>query len=143
MRIRTFLASGMWLAATAAWAQIEHFQYISDDVTVSLRDQPGTDAPTRGTVNSGDRVAVLQSQGAGSFAQVRTADGREGWIPARYLAETPAARDRLGAAQKQIQELQAQVQSLKAELDTAHQQLTQVKPSLELAAQNEQLRAKM
>src|ERR1700746_3057110 len=96
MRIRIPTMLALALAAPLAVAQGDlRPHYISDDVTVSLRDQPGTDAPTQGTVRSGDRVTVLQSQGAGSFARVRTADGREGWLPERYLADTPAARDRL------------------------------------------------
>lgn len=140
IRFSTVLALG--LAAPLALAQPDlRPHYISDDVTVSLRDQPGTDAPTQGTVHSGDRVTILQSQGAGSFARVRTADGREGWLPERYLTETPAARDRLDTLQKQFTESQAQVQSLKSELDGAHEQLSQVKSAVELAGQNEQLRA--
>lgn len=142
MRSRIPALLAMALAAPLAVAQPDlRPHYISDDVTISLRDQPGTDAPTQGTVHSGDRVTVLQSQGSGSFARVRTADGREGWIPERYLTETPAARDRLDAAQKQLEEAQAQIQSLKGELDGAHQQLAQVRPAVDLAAQNEQLRA--
>lgn len=144
MRIRIPITLAAALAAPLALAQADlRPQYISDDVTISLRDQPGTDSPTRGTVHSGDRVTVLQSLGSGSFARVRTADGREGWIPERYITGTPAARDRFDEVQKQLQESQAQVQSLKSELDGARQQLAQVKPSLELAAQNDQLRARL
>jgi SH3 domain protein len=118
-------------------------QYISDDVTVSLRDRADTDAATNGTVHSGDRVSVLESKGAGSFARVRSADGREGWIPERYLTPTPAARERLEAVQKQLEDAQAQVQSIKLQFDVAQQQLAQVKPAVEMAAQNDQLRSKL
>lgn len=141
-RIATLLALGLSAPLMAAEPDPRP-HYISDDVTISLRDQPGTDAPTQGTVHSGDRVVVLQSQGTGSFARIRTADGREGWLPERYLTEAPAARDRLDAMQKQLDEAQSQVQSLKSALDGARQQLTQVKPTMELAAQNDQLRARV
>ena len=144
MRIQLAMIVVCWLASPLARAEADlQRQYISDDVTVSLRDQPNTDAGTQGTVHSGDRVQVLQSEGAGSFARVRTADGREGWIPARYLTGTAAAREQLEAVQQQLDNSHTQVQSLKSQVEAAQQQLAQLKPAADLEAQNEQLRAKL
>src|SRR5579872_2169427 len=71
--------------------------YISDDVSVVIRDRPDNNAATVGSLKSGAHVTVLETLGPDSFARIRTEDGREGWITARYLAEQPAAREQLGS----------------------------------------------
>jgi SH3 domain protein len=130
------------LASPLAFAQQQgRAQYISDDVSVSIREKPSNDAGSLGTIKSGARVTVLESLGPDSYARIRTADGREGWITARFLSNEPAAKDQLAKTQQQFDEARAQAQNLQRELDTTRQQLAQAKPALELAAQNDQLKA--
>ncbi|MDB5987378.1 MAG: hypothetical protein JWR16_2431 [Nevskia sp.] len=116
-------------------------QYISDDISVTLREKPSNDAAPLGALKSGARVTVLEVLGADSFARVRTADGREGWITARYISDQPAAKDQLLQLRQQLQESSSQIQNLQRDLQAAQQQLTKAKPALDMAADNDKLRA--
>ncbi len=117
-----------------------HQQYISDDISVTLREKPSNDAAPLGALKSGARVSVLEVLGPDSFARVRTADGREGWVTARFISDQPAAKDQLVQLRSQLQDANAQIQSLQHEQQTAQQQLEKAKPALQMAADNDQLR---
>jgi SH3 domain protein len=126
----------------AALAQAQgRQQYISDEISVTIRLKPTNDSESLGAVKSGARVTVLESLGADSFAHIRTADGRDGWITARFLSDQPAAKDQLVALHQQLEQAHTQAQSLQQQLDTAQAQLAKAKPALEMADQNDKLRA--
>jgi SH3 domain protein len=116
-------------------------QYISDDINVTIRQKPSNDAESIGMVRSGARVRLLESLGSDSFAHIRTADGRDGWISARYLSGEPGAKDQLIQLRQQLEQARSQGQSLQRDLDAAQQQLAKAKPALEMAADNDRLRA--
>ena len=116
-------------------------KYVTDQITLGLHVKPDNNAGTIGLVKSGDRVTVLQSLGENSFARVRTADGSTGWVVARDLSDQPAARDQLDAMQKKLDDANTQIKSLQSKLDDAQAQLEKAKPALDLAAENDKLRA--
>lgn len=118
-------------------------RYISDDITVTLRDAPRNTAPSTGSVKSGARVTVLEDLGPESFARIRTADGRIGWITARYLSSQPAAKDRYGETRQALTEAQSQSKALQAQLDEAQRRLEQAKPAFELQQENGRLRQQL
>ncbi len=128
------------LCAGAALGQGRQ-QYISDEISVTIRQKPSNDAESVGSVKSGMKVTVLESLGNDSFAHIRTADGREGWITARFISEQPAAKDQLATLRQQLDQAHAQSQSLQHDLDGTQQQLAKAKPALEMAGENEKLRA--
>jgi SH3 domain protein len=137
---RTLTALSLVLASAPALAQEGgRNQYISDDISVTLRDAPRNDAASVGAVNSGDKVTVLQTLGAQSFAQVRTADGRTGWLTARYVSSEPAAKTRLKELQSQLAEAQSRIKGLDTELADAKALLEKAKPAFELSGENERL----
>ncbi|MDR3418289.1 MAG: TIGR04211 family SH3 domain-containing protein [Nevskia sp.] len=115
--------------------------YISDEINVTVRQRPTNDAEPVATLRSGTAVAVLESLGPDSFARIRTADGREGWIATRYLSSQPAARDQLTQQRQQLDQAHAQAQSLQHDLQQAQQQLAQARPALEMASENDKLRS--
>lgn len=117
--------------------------YISDDIPVTLREQPRNDAGVVAQLKSGARVTLLQSLGRESFARIRTADGREGWMTARYLSTQPSARDRYQQTQQELAAAQDRIGTLERELRSAQQQLAQARPALATAQENERLRAAM
>ena len=116
-------------------------QYISDEISVTIRQKPSNDAESLGVVKSGARVSVLESLGGDSFTHIRTADGRDGWITSRFLSDQPAAKDQLTQLRQQVEQAHAQAQSLQHDLDAAQQQLAKAKPALEMAGENDKLRA--
>ena len=141
---RTCLVAGLVLLPAIAWAQDGgRQQYISDDISITVRDGPRNDAASVGVVNSGDRVTVLETLGEQSFARIRTPDGRSGWITSRYLSALPAAKDRVQGLQTELTQSRNQVKSLQAELDAAQGRLQDARPALEVAADNERLKAEL
>lgn len=126
-----------------AFAQTGNFQYISDDVAITLRDAPRNDAAVIGSVRSGQKLEVLQKLGPDSFAQVRTSDGRQGWLTARYLTAQPAAKDRVAQIKSELDSAQAQIKSLQAELKSTKDQLDKARPALEVSRDNERLKVEL
>ena len=116
-------------------------QYISDEISVTIRQKPSNDAESLGVVKSGARVSVLESLGGDSFTHIRTADGRDGWITSRFLSDQPAAKEQLTLLHQQLDQAHTQAQSLQHDLDAAQQQLAKAKPALEMAGENDKLRA--
>lgn len=90
-------------------------RYISDETAITLRDNKGMDAAVAGLLTSGTRVELLESDSSSGYARVRVAPGREGWVLARYLSETPAARERLVQVEAMLAGQQALVRKLEAE----------------------------
>ncbi|MFI4980330.1 MAG: TIGR04211 family SH3 domain-containing protein [Nevskiales bacterium] len=135
-------AFAVLLQAPFAWAQSAGRQeYISDEISVTIRQKPTNDSESLGVIKSGARVSVLETLGPDSFAHIRTSDGRDGWITSRFLSEQPAAKDQLTQLKQQLDQAHTQAQSLQRDLDTAQQQLAKAKPALEMAGENDKLRA--
>ncbi|MFA5938469.1 MAG: TIGR04211 family SH3 domain-containing protein [Sinimarinibacterium sp.] len=110
------------LLPASAFAQKQ--QYINDQITVSLRDGPRNDATFLGLLKSGDAVTVLENLGEQSFAKVRTADGREGWVTARFLSDTPAAASLLDDVRRDLAAAQSRIGSLEQALEDARAEPT-------------------
>ncbi|MES0874957.1 TIGR04211 family SH3 domain-containing protein [Sinimarinibacterium thermocellulolyticum] len=127
---------------TSAHAQ-ERTRYVSDEITLTLRDGPRNDATYLGTIKSGDRVTLLESLGEQSFARIRTEDGREAWVTARYLTEEPAARDVLDQVRRELTTARQRIRELESQLGDAQSALAEARPALELAGENDRLRAQI
>ena len=83
-------------------------RYISDVLHVPLRSGPsGEHRIIHWGLQSGTALEVLGEDETTRFTQVRTAGGREGWVPSQYLLTEPIARATLAAAQAEIERLQA------------------------------------
>ncbi|MDP9141802.1 MAG: TIGR04211 family SH3 domain-containing protein [Pseudomonadota bacterium] len=142
MKFKVILLAVALFPPAFAFAQDKQ-QYISDEITVTVRDGPRNDATYLGMLKSGDRVTVLESLGEASFARVKTSTGKEGWITARFLTDRPAAREALNAVQRDLKTAQARIAELEGSLNTAQGNLAQARPALELAKENDQLRAQI
>lgn len=118
------------LAAGTARAEV---QYITDNLTITLRANPVGDAKVVGNpLSSGSPVDVLQRSPDGKWARVRFQQV-EGWVSAALLQKDQAARDRLAELQarfnavdseqktggSRLKDLDAEVQSLRAALAQA------------------------
>ncbi len=85
---------------------------------------PSTEVPVRvGRSNSHKIVAVLKDgtevkvlKNRGTWALVKTSDGKKGWMPKRFLTSTPPPRIQLEKLEKEYQELRTKKQELEKEL---------------------------
>jgi SH3 domain protein len=131
----------LWPVLVGAAAPDGNTRYITDEVSASLRDKPRNDGQLLGVLKSGAQVTLLESLGPDSFARVRTDDGREGWVTARFLANGPAAKDRLAPLQQELAQERDRVKQLERDLAEASGRLAKAAPALELSRENEKLRA--
>jgi SH3 domain protein len=128
MLLRRLAFVGLLFVSLAAAGQT---RYISDDIPITLRSGPSLQNKILRNLSAGARVEVLETDEDSGYARVRVVgDGTEGWVLTRYLTPQPIARDRLAAAQKnldeaqaRVKELEAQVTSLTDELDTTRDRL--------------------
>jgi SH3 domain protein len=120
------------LFATAVHAET---MYISDNLRITLRSGPSTENKILAVLESGQIVEVLQK--GEEWAQVKSADGKEGWALSRYLTPEPTHRLRLERLEDKHKNLMAQAATLieennnlkaenkrlKKEFETTQQQL--------------------
>ncbi len=110
--------------APAGPVQAEQEAWIRGDVKLNVRTGPSTGHRIVDGVETGDNVLILAR--ADSWTQVRTQQGKEGWIPAGYLDSTPPPHVRL--------------QQLESELASTLEQLTLLTSEAErLREENESL----
>jgi len=123
------------LFSFTALAQAET-RYIVDQAKLPLRAGQGTNFAIVRMLPSGVAVEVLEQSEAG-YTRVRTKLGKEGWILSRYLMKSPAARDRLAWAEKELSKL-ARLQQDKKSLEQERSQLEN--ENIKLQAELEHIR---
>lgn len=102
------------ISASAAMAQTV---YVDDTLYAPVRSGEGTQYRIlHSGVRSGTALELLERSESG-YSRVRTPDGIEGWMVSRYLTETPIARDRLEAANRQLSEARETLSSLRSRLE--------------------------
>lgn len=136
------------LAFCSVAAHAEEVRYVSDEITIVLRDTPRAEGAPRGVVASGHRVTVLGVDEGSGYARVRTADKREGWILQRHLKAEPIARDRVQRLEKDLAAAQAEVRKLQEERAKLMQDFSRISggepiASRELIEETEKLRAQL
>ena len=116
MTLLPMRAGLLWLVLLIALPAgvLAETRYVSDVLYVSLRDQPADPAKILRTLRSGTAVEVLERQGG--YARVRTEDGLEGWVRAKFLVDEPIARDKLRQAEARLARLEQENQALREKL---------------------------
>lgn len=101
------------LNISAAWAETV---YVDDNLYAPIRSGQGTQYRIlHSGVRSGTPLELIERSESG-YSRVRTPDGIEGWMVSRYLTETPIARQRLEAANRQLEQMKETVSSLRSQL---------------------------
>ncbi len=86
--------------------------YVSDQLVITVRTGAGTEFSVIENLVSGDMVEVLDENEEGNYFLVRTPSGVEGWVLSRYLADVPAAKDRLVSADQNLAEAEVRIANL-------------------------------
>lgn len=90
--------------------------YVDDTLYAPIRSGQGNQFRIlHQGVRSGTPLELLETTDEG-YSRVRTKDGIEGWIPTRYISETPIARDRLAEAQRQLERTREELNTVKGQL---------------------------
>lgn len=124
-------------------AQAATVRYVSDELKVPLRSGATTGHRIIKFIKSGSKLTVLDTEG--DFTQVKTGDGKTGWVLTENIMSIPSGRDRVIAANKQLEkakkqvnelsssvaELKAEIKQLKNEKDSLHSERTNLSNSLE------------
>jgi SH3 domain protein len=108
------------LVALAAGAARAERAWVRGEVRLNLRTGPGTQYRILGGVATGDPVSILDRNE--DWTQVRTTDGKEGWIPGGYLLPEPPPAVRVEGLETQVGELQSKLASTTSEAGELRQQ---------------------
>jgi SH3 domain protein len=127
-------------------AAIARTAYVTDELKITLRSGESPTHRILRMLPTGEKLTVLSSNSATGYSKVRTASGAEGFVLTRQLLDTPVARDRLAAAEAEVNALKAAPGELSSRLAKVteernalaqqHEQLKQAKTQVdqELAA---------
>ncbi|NLY59478.1 MAG: SH3 domain-containing protein [Gammaproteobacteria bacterium] len=129
-------------------------RWVSDNLSSYVRSGPTDGYRIVGTLNSGQKVQLLATQG--DYSQVRSANGNTVWIPSSDLQNVPGHAERLPQLEQQVAQLSAEladidntwkarVQGMQETLDTRKTlidelQATRTALDAELTAAHSQLR---
>ena len=95
--------------------------YVTDRILLGVHQQPSENSPIITTIPSGTSLTLLQRQD--SFAKVRLADGKEGWVSENYLKTDKPATAELDVAMAKLQKEQETSQKLAADLNKVEREL--------------------
>lgn len=88
----------------------EQTAYVTDSLRLRVYANPGDTREIIHTLDSGDSVVVLKTQGA--FSQVRTDEGATGWAKSAFLVQEPPAKLLYYTVSEQNKKLEQQIQEL-------------------------------
>jgi SH3 domain protein len=86
-------------------------RYVSDDIRVMVRTDPGTKRKIIASPRSGTRVEVLE-ESADGWAKVRLPDNKEGWMLSYQLTSGPPNRAVIAKLKRENEALKQQAKTL-------------------------------
>jgi SH3 domain protein len=114
--------------------------YVTERLPVVLRAAFADGSPVVKVIEGGATLEVLER--VDRFAQVRDAQGTEGWIEARFLVNTPPARPQLDRAQADLTKARADLAGAQARIAQLEAKVAQESArGAELAQTAEQAKA--
>lgn len=85
--------------------------FVTPQAEVPLRNGKGSEFRILALVFDGNKVTLLEDDG--TWARVRTTEGKEGWLLKRYLSKDPPLQDVVQSLKARRSELEKQVVALK------------------------------
>ncbi len=122
------------LALLLALPQTAGADWVRDEIRINMRTGPGLDFRILEVLVSGDRVRRIGT--SSNWVHVRTAEGKDGWVPDGYVMREEPASVRLPAIETELNEAQARVATLELELAGQTAAITELNA---LRADNERL----
>jgi len=102
------------LLALSGMAQAEETKptdrWVSDSLNTYVRSGPTDGYKIVGTLKSGQRVTLINTQG--EYSQVRSESGNSVWIPSSDLQSVPGQADRLPELTQQVADLSGQLKTI-------------------------------
>lgn len=105
-----------------ASAAVAETAYVTDKLRLGVHQASDTSDQAFTNIGSGDAVEVLER--SGSYARVRLADGREGWVRTVFLVTEEPALTRLAQAEAERDALAAQLAEIEARRENSGDRLT-------------------
>lgn len=90
-------------------------RYVSDQLVLTIRDQPGDKAVTLGTLRTGDKLEVLAD--LKDFLHIRTETGVEGYVRSQYVSDELPKTEVIKQLKTEITTLQDQIDQLNIALE--------------------------
>ncbi|TDX99361.1 TIGR04211 family SH3 domain-containing protein [Thiohalophilus thiocyanatoxydans] len=112
-------------AISASAVQAAEYQYVSDELLITLRNGQGNSYQVLKTLPTGTRLEVLESTEEG-YSRVRTSDGTEGWVRSQYLINNPTAAMQLEEATRKLENLQEENEKLRSTLSEVQEERAQL-----------------
>jgi len=78
-----FVLIGCWILLLAATSWAENV-YVSENIRLTVRKEPGNDKKIVSILTSGDQVNVVQF--GDEWTKIRLSDDKEGWVLSRFLS---------------------------------------------------------
>ena len=100
-----FVLIGCWILLLAATSWAENV-YVSENIRLTVRKDPGNDKKIVGILMSGDQVSVLQH--GDEWTKIRLSDDKEGWVLSRFLSTQMPSSLALKILEKKYEEVVAQ-----------------------------------
>jgi len=100
-----FVLIGCWILLLAATSWAENV-YVSENIRLTVRKEPGNDKKIVSILASGDQVNVLQY--GDEWSKIRLSDDKEGWVLSRFLSTQMPSSVALKALEKKYADLVAQ-----------------------------------
>ncbi|HXV35851.1 MAG TPA: TIGR04211 family SH3 domain-containing protein [Myxococcota bacterium] len=105
------LAAALLALSAIASTSFAQDAWIADqEVNLTLRTGAGSQYRIIGSLTTGDAATILER--AEGWTKIRTAEGKEGWVAAGFLQQTPPARVELASLERDAQELRRQLADL-------------------------------
>ena len=118
------LALGAWIGGAAA-----ETVYVTDSLRLGLHVAPDTSDKPFDNLLSGTPVEVLERNS--SYAHVRLADGREGWVKATFLVADKPAAARVLELEEALGDVENAAAAAKTAQTTAEQELANLRGELQ------------
>ncbi|KDM92451.1 SH3 domain-containing protein [Photobacterium galatheae] len=88
-----------------AQVHAQQVRYISDDLFTYMHRGPSTQYKILGSVNSGTKVTVLETNRETGFVKVTDDRGRTGWVNSDYISNQVGLKERLPKLEKELSEV--------------------------------------